>query len=95
MQNKELLHTTQALCPDCLRELPAEVYADDEGIVWMERTCPEHGVLATRMWPDADHYQWLRSRPFEDASPEHHPGYGGLPLRLRDVRPSRAARDAP
>ena len=32
------LHDTGALCPDCLRELPAEVYADAEGVVWMERT---------------------------------------------------------
>ena len=40
------LHDTGALCPDCLRELPAEVYADAEGVVWMERTCPEHAHVA-------------------------------------------------
>ncbi len=71
MQNRDLLHTTRALCPDCLRELPAEVYADAEGIVWMERTCPEHGVLATRMWPDADHYQWLCSEAFPKTRPQN------------------------
>ena len=32
------LHKTTALCPDCLRELPADVYADAEGVVWMERS---------------------------------------------------------
>lgn len=63
------LHKTTALCPTCLRELPAEVYADAEGIVWMERTCPDHGPLTTRMWPDAKHYEWLRSEAFPKTPP--------------------------
>lgn len=65
------LHKTTALCPDCLSELPAEVYADAEGVVWMERTCPDHGRLATRMWPDAEHYQWLRSLAFPMTAPQN------------------------
>lgn len=65
------IHTTTALCPQCLRELPAEVYEDENGAVWMERTCPEHGELATRMWPDADHYRWLRSEAFSKVAPEN------------------------
>ena len=65
------LHKTTALCPDCLDELPAEVYADAEGVVWMERTCPDHGRLATRMWPDAEHYQWLRSLAFPMTAPQN------------------------
>ncbi|MBQ3106566.1 MAG: radical SAM protein [Eggerthellaceae bacterium] len=64
------LHKTVALSPDCLIELPARVYADDEGLVWMERTCPEHGLLATRMWPDAEHYEWLRSLAFPKTKPD-------------------------
>lgn len=63
------LHETTALCPTCLKELPATVYADDEGIVWMERTCPEHGELATRMWPNAEHYEWLRGEAFPKTPP--------------------------
>ena len=65
------LHKTTALCPTCLRELPAQVYADSEGLVWMERTCPDHGPLATRMWPDAKHYEWLRSEAFPKTAPEN------------------------
>ncbi len=65
------LHHTTALCPDCLREFPAEVYADDEGAVWMTRTCPDHGELTTRMWHDADHYMWLRSEAFPKTRPEN------------------------
>ena len=51
------LHTTGALCPTCLKEYPAEVYADEDNVVWMSRECPDHGRLDTRMWPDADHYE--------------------------------------
>lgn len=65
------LHKTLALCPTCLKELPAEVYADDEGVVWMSRTCPEHGKLDTRMWPDAEHYEWLRSEAFPKTKPQN------------------------
>lgn len=64
------LHGTTALCPHCLRELKADVYADAEGAVWMERTCPDHGRVATRIWPDADHYQWLRSEAFAPTRPD-------------------------
>ena len=48
-ENRRFLHATGALCPTCLRELPAEVYADGDGVVWMTRTCPDHGRLDTRM----------------------------------------------
>ena len=65
----KVLHKTTALCPTCLRELPASVFADEDGVVWMERTCPDHGRLATRMWPDAEHYQWLRSLAFSKTAP--------------------------
>ncbi len=63
------LHRTTALCPQCLRELKAQVYADADGIVWMERTCPEHGLTVTRMWNDADHYEWVRTHGFPKVEP--------------------------
>ncbi len=63
------LHETGALCPVCLKELPAQVYADEQDVVWMSRTCPEHGSLDTRMWPNALHYEWLRSEAFPKIPP--------------------------
>ncbi|MEQ3361826.1 radical SAM protein [Raoultibacter massiliensis] len=68
---RTIIHATTALCPQCLRELPATVYEEADGAVWMERTCPEHGELATRMWPDADHYRWLRSEAFAKVAPQN------------------------
>ncbi len=78
---KTHLHNTGALCPTCLKELPAEVWADSDGVVWMSRTCPEHGPLTTRMWPDADHYQWLRSEAFPKTAPANpRPVVDGCPF---------------
>lgn len=71
MTKERHIHATQALCPQCLTELSAAVFSDEDGVVWMERTCPEHGYLATRMWPDAEHYQWLRDRAFPKVAPEN------------------------
>ena len=39
----EHLHDTLAVCPECLKTLKADVFADADGAVWMTRTCPEHG----------------------------------------------------
>ncbi len=74
------LHKTGALCPTCLKEYPAEVFADEDGVVWMSRMCPEHGPLTTRMWPDADHYEWLRSEAFPKTRPAN-------PEPVRDACP--------
>lgn len=63
------IHETTALCPQCMTELPASVSADAEGVVWMERTCPEHGAFRTRIWPDAAHYEWLLSEAFPRTAP--------------------------
>ncbi|MBQ3302316.1 MAG: radical SAM protein [Eggerthellaceae bacterium] len=67
----ENLHKTIALCPECLKELPAQVYADDEGAVWMTRTCEEHGQFETRIWPDVDHYRWLTAQAMPKTPPEN------------------------
>lgn len=63
------LHRTIALCPECLAELPAEVFVGEKDEVWMSRTCPEHGLISTRIWDDAAHYQWLRERAFPKVAP--------------------------
>ncbi len=63
------LHSTLSLCPQCLRTLKTEVYADGDGVVWMERSCPVHGQAITRLWNDADHYQWIRSHGFPPVAP--------------------------
>ncbi|MBE6471093.1 MAG: radical SAM protein [Coriobacteriaceae bacterium] len=53
--------TTRSICPECLRQLPAVDVVHDDGTVWMERTCPDHGFFEAYRWPNAEHYQAFRS----------------------------------
>ncbi len=66
---RTFLHATTSLCPQCLRELKTDVYADGKGVVWMERTCPDHGTITTRRWNDANHYQWICDHGFPKVAP--------------------------
>ncbi len=60
---KTVLEHTKSLCPICLKRIPA-VYAEEEGNVYLEKTCPEHGFYSVLVWensPEAGSYQsWLR-----------------------------------
>jgi uncharacterized radical SAM superfamily Fe-S cluster-containing enzyme len=71
MKNEDaFLHATRALCPHCLRVLPAQIAADDRRKVWMTRVCPEHGEIETMIWPDAEHYRWMMSLAFPKVLPD-------------------------
>lgn len=67
---ERLLHTVHAMCPHCLEVLDAHVYADEAGAVRMRRTCPEHGQTTTYVWPDAEHYEWLRGMHTDATAPK-------------------------
>jgi uncharacterized radical SAM superfamily Fe-S cluster-containing enzyme len=69
LPREQHLHSTRALCPQCLRVLPAIISADSQGRVWMARTCPEHGEIRVMIWPDAEHYSWISSLAFPKAQP--------------------------
>ncbi|MDR0500311.1 MAG: radical SAM protein [Coriobacteriales bacterium] len=70
IQLSEKLHQTRALCPQCLRVLPGHIAADKQNKVWMSRTCPEHGEVATMIWPDVNHYKWMMSLAFPKVAPD-------------------------
>ncbi|MHC1625959.1 MAG: tetraether lipid synthase Tes [Methanoculleaceae archaeon] len=46
---------TRSLCPECNRVLEAEVFEED-GKIWIRRTCPEDGEYTGLYWSDADLY---------------------------------------
>ncbi len=54
-----LPHTTTSLCPECKRPIEAHVFAKD-GIVWMKKTCPEHGEYVEKYWEDVELYERAR-----------------------------------
>jgi uncharacterized radical SAM superfamily Fe-S cluster-containing enzyme len=57
----ELIGNTQSLCPVCLKKIPAKKVADN-GRVYLEKTCSEHGEYKTLIWrQNAMHYlDWTK-----------------------------------
>jgi uncharacterized radical SAM superfamily Fe-S cluster-containing enzyme len=43
--------------------------AHEDGTVWMERTCPEHGPFRAYVWPDASHYLRFREHALPATAP--------------------------
>ena len=54
-EQNEVLRETQSLCPVCLRRLPARHVCED-GNVYMEKNCPEHGNFRTILWRGGDDF---------------------------------------
>lgn len=50
---------TRSLCPICFKEIPAEVVID--GIVYMNKTCPEHGDFSATIEKNADFYKFCQA----------------------------------
>jgi len=53
---KEVVGTTVSICPKCYKKIPATLYEED-GKVFIEKTCPEHGKFRDIYWGDADLYK--------------------------------------
>jgi uncharacterized radical SAM superfamily Fe-S cluster-containing enzyme len=51
-----LLKKTKSLCPVCRAVLPADIIEED-GKIWILRTCPEHGTFNYLYWSDAEMYK--------------------------------------
>jgi len=56
----KILYYTLSVCPECLKEIPAQVVEDNQE-VYMKKYCPEHGWGKTLIWQDtaADYLSWL------------------------------------
>ena len=51
-----LIKKTKSLCPTCGNVLDADV-VEEEGKVWLVRTCPDHGTYRALYWSDAEMYR--------------------------------------
>ncbi|OAT85774.1 radical SAM (seleno)protein TrsS [Desulfotomaculum copahuensis] len=57
-----VLSETESLCPVCLKRIPAQRVARGEQ-VFIEKTCPEHGVCRTVIWRGRPSFQsWTRPK---------------------------------
>lgn len=54
-ENRLHLGATESVCPVCLATIPAERYAEGD-TVYLKKTCPEHGTVATPVWRGLDSY---------------------------------------
>lgn len=50
---------TRSVCPECLKVIDASLYEED-GKVYIEKECPEHGKVKELYWSDFDQYQRAR-----------------------------------
>ncbi|WP_321365363.1 radical SAM protein [uncultured Desulfuromusa sp.] len=59
----KLLELTQSVCPVCLDVIDARIVVNNNA-VFMEKACPQHGAYSTYLWPDEEHYRWLKNFKF-------------------------------
>jgi uncharacterized radical SAM superfamily Fe-S cluster-containing enzyme len=50
-----LIKKTRSLCPTCNTVVEADI-VEEEGKIWLKRTCPEHGPFRNLYWSDARMY---------------------------------------
>ena len=65
----KVLETTQSVCPECLKVLPAQIVVRNN-CVYMDKECSQHGFYSTYLWPDEEHYVWLKDFKFPHVAPE-------------------------
>ena len=53
------LKGTKSLCPECGKTLEAEVY-DEDGRVFIKKTCDEHGEFVNTYWSDKELYDRVK-----------------------------------
>lgn len=64
----EQLHSIESLCPTCLKNVEGSIVSDNRA-VYLLKTCSEHGSVKLKIWPDIDHYRWMRSFDFPRVPP--------------------------
>ena len=74
------LGATESVCPTCLATVPAERFAEGD-VVYLRKTCPEHGAATTPVWRGLDSYlRWgLAPRAYSPPSAAAAPVERGCP----------------
>jgi uncharacterized radical SAM superfamily Fe-S cluster-containing enzyme len=47
-----------SLCPECMIRVPMRIYEQD-GVIYLEKTCPQHGKFEDIYWGDAELFKWF------------------------------------
>ncbi len=62
---KGLPKTTQSICPECLQVIDARLF-EENGAVFMEKTCAAHGEFRDKIYSDARLYHKMEAWEFGD-----------------------------
>jgi len=57
-ESKRFESYSASICPECLRKVSMRIYEED-GIIYLEKTCPEHGKFEDIYWGDAELFKWF------------------------------------
>ncbi len=49
-----------SVCPECLNKIPMRIY-EENGVIYLEKTCPKHGKFEDVYWGDAELFKWFYS----------------------------------
>ena len=47
-----------SLCPECLERIPMKIFEED-GVIYLEKTCPKDGKFEDVYWGDAELFKWF------------------------------------
>jgi len=47
-----------SICPECLKKIPMRIY-EENGVIYLEKTCAEHGKFDDIYWGDAELFKWF------------------------------------
>ena len=60
----QLIRETRSVCPVCLKNIPAFLSRRENGQIFLEKSCPEHGFFQVPVWQGRmDFTQWLLETP--------------------------------
>ena len=54
-----------SICPECLKRIPMRIY-EENGVIYLEKTCPEHGKFDDIYWGDAELYKWFYDKWYNE-----------------------------
>ena len=60
------IRTTKSICPVCYRIIDAKLY-EENGAVYMEKSCAEHGTFKDMCWSDYHLYKQFEAKNIEEA----------------------------
>ncbi|MBS7647319.1 MAG: radical SAM protein [Candidatus Bathyarchaeia archaeon] len=70
-----------SVCPECLKRVPMRIY-EENNVIYLEKTCPEHGKFEDIYWGDAELFKWFYKGWYSAK-------YGGVGLENPHTKPAK------